>query len=62
MSGKNKVPLALVLAVVLGIWLALPAFAQETGGHFREQFDASGRRRHRKRGEERLSRDGYGVG
>jgi len=31
MSGKNNI-LALVLAVVLGIWLALPAFAQETGG------------------------------
>jgi hyperosmotically inducible protein len=31
MSSKNKI-LALVQAVVLGIWLALPAFAQETGG------------------------------
>src|SRR6202158_26548 len=31
MSSKNKI-LALVQPVVLGIWLALPAFAQETGG------------------------------
>ena len=31
MSSKNKV-LALVQSVVLGMWLALPAFAQETGG------------------------------
>ena len=31
MSSKNKI-LALVQAVFLGIWLALPAFAQETGG------------------------------
>src|ERR1700719_943768 len=31
MSSNNKI-LALVQAVVLGIWLALPAFAQETGG------------------------------
>ena len=31
MSSKNKI-LALVQAVVLGIWLALPAFGQNTGG------------------------------
>src|SRR6202795_3083345 len=31
MSGNKRI-LALVQAVVLGIWLALPAFAQETGG------------------------------
>ena len=31
MSSKNKL-LALVQAVVLGVWLALPAFAQETSG------------------------------
>ena len=31
MRSKNKV-LALVQSVVLGMWLALPAFAQETGG------------------------------
>ena len=31
MSSKNNI-LALVQAVVLGIWLALPAFAQDTGG------------------------------
>ena len=31
MSSKNKI-LALVQAVVVGIWLALPAFAQNTGG------------------------------
>ena len=31
MSRKTKI-LALSLAGVLGIWLALPAFAQETGG------------------------------
>ena len=30
--SSNKEILALVQAVVLGIWLALPAFAQETGG------------------------------
>ena len=30
--SSNKKILALVQAVVLGIWLALPAFAQETGG------------------------------
>ena len=31
MSSKNRI-LALVQVLVLGIWLALPAFAQETGG------------------------------
>jgi hyperosmotically inducible protein len=31
MSSNNKI-LALVRAVVLGMWLALPAFAQNTGG------------------------------